>query len=165
MSIKTTFFAAAVAALTAMPAFAEGIMIKDAYARAATPMAKTGAAFMVIMNHSGQDDRLVDATASVAKKVELHTHKEMGDGVMQMLHVPEGFAIADGDMLMLERGGKHVMMMGLTERFEQGKIVEITLTFENAGDVIVEVPVDLTRKGGHGEGHGEDHSHDHNHDH
>lgn len=151
MSLKTTLLAAAAAAFVAMPALAEGIMVKDPYARAATPMAKTGAAFMMIMNHSGQDDRLIDAKAAVAKKVELHTHKEISDGVMQMMHVPEGFEIAAGDMLMLERGGHHVMMMGLTESFEQGKVIEVTLTFEKAGDVVVEVPVDLNRKGGHGD--------------
>lgn len=151
MSLKTTLLAAAAAAFVAMPALAEGIMVKDPYARAATPMAKTGAAFMMIMNHSGQDDRLIDAKAAVAKKVELHTHKEISDGVMQMMHVPEGFEIAAGDMLMLERGGHHVMMMGLTESFEQGKVIEVTLTFEKAGDVVVEVPVDLKRKGGHGD--------------
>ena len=49
-------------------------------------------------------------------------------------------------MLMLQRGGKHVMMMGLTETFDQDKVIEITLTFEKAGDVVVEVPVDLKRK-------------------
>ena len=151
MSLKTPLLAAAAAAFVAMPALAEGIMVKDPYARAATPMAKTGAAFMMIMNHSGQDDRLIDAKATVAKKVELHTHKEISDGVMQMMHVPEGFEIAAGDMLMLERGGHHVMMMGLTESFEQGKVIEVTLTFEKAGDVVVEVPVDLKRKGGHGD--------------
>lgn len=146
MSIKTTLLAAAVAAVSALPAVAEGIMVKDAYARAATPVAKTGAAFMMIMNHSDQDDRLINASAGVAKRVELHTHKEMGEGVMQMMHVPEGFAIAAGEMLMLQRGGKHVMMMGLTETFDQGKVIEITLTFEKAGDMVVEVPVDLKRK-------------------
>jgi len=28
----------------------------------------------------------------------------------------------------------------------QGDVISITLTFENAGDVTVDVPVDLTRK-------------------
>jgi len=146
MSIKTTLLAAAIAAVSALPAVAEGIMVKDAYARAATPFAKTGAAFMMIMNHSDQDDRLINATAGVAKRVELHTHKDMGEGVMQMMHVPEGFTVAAGEMLMLQRGGKHVMMMGLTETFDQDKVIEITLTFEKAGELVVEVPVDLTRK-------------------
>ncbi|MCG7573472.1 copper chaperone PCu(A)C [Phaeobacter sp. CNT1-3] len=160
MSFKSTLLAAVATAFVALPAFADGIMVKDAYARSATPMAKTGAAFMMIMNHSGSDDRLIDARADVAKRVELHTHKDNGEGVMQMLHVKEGFAIADGEMLSLERGGHHVMFMGLTEPFTQDKMVPVTLVFEKAGEVVVEIPVDLNRKGGHGHGHG-DHGHKH----
>jgi copper(I)-binding protein len=82
---------------------------------------------------------------------------------MKMLHVKEGFAIAEGDMLALERGGHHVMFMGLTEAFEQDKIVPVTLVFEKAGDVVVEVPVDLMRKGGHGHKHGGHGHSDHGH--
>ena len=45
---------------TAAPLWADGtgIMIDDPYARAATPSARSGAAFMVIMNHTGIDDRI-----------------------------------------------------------------------------------------------------------
>ncbi|HAR50783.1 MAG TPA: copper-binding protein, partial [Roseovarius nubinhibens] len=47
--------------------------------------------------------------------------------------------------------GKHVMFMGLTQPFREGESVPLTLTFEQAGDVVIEVPVDLQRSemGGH----------------
>ena len=152
MSVKSLTLAAVAAASFAVPAFADThIMIHDPYARSAGKAAKAGAAFMTIMNHGDEADRLISVASDAAARVELHTHKEISDGVMQMMHVPEGFEIAAGDMLMLERGGHHVMMMGLTESFEQGKVIEVTLTFEKAGDVVVEVPVDLKRKGGHGD--------------
>jgi copper(I)-binding protein len=59
------------------------MMIKDAYALAASPNAKAGAAFMEITNHSETADRLVAARSDVAARVELHTHIEK-DGVMRM---------------------------------------------------------------------------------
>ena len=160
MSFKSTVLAAVAASLFAVPALAEGIMVKDPYARASSAKSTSGAAFMTIMNHSGQDDRLIAATTSAAKRAELHTHKEDANGVMQMLHIEEGFAVADGGMLELKRGGKHVMLMGLTAPFEQDKMLSLTLSFEHAGDVVVELPVDLARKPGkdaHGDhaGHGE----------
>lgn len=152
MSFTKTILAAATVCVLAIPAFADGIMIKDAYSRSAGPSAKTGAAFFGIMNHSGHDDRLINASSDIAKRVELHTHIESADGVMQMRQVKDGFAIEDGGMHMLQRGGDHVMFMGLLRPLTQGETVTVTLTFEHAGDITVEIPVDLERQPEHGMG-------------
>lgn len=146
MSFKSTLFAAAAALSLAMPAFAGDIMVKDAYARTSTAMSKSGAAFMMLMNHGTEDDRLVSASSDVAQRVELHTHKEDANGVMQMLEVEEGFPVPAGGMHALARGGDHVMFMGLNRSLAQGDIVTVTLTFEKAGAMTVEIPVDLERK-------------------
>ena len=156
MSLRTTALAAFAALTLATPALAQQIAVHDPYARSASPMAKTGAAFMMIHNHGTADDRLIGAASPAAKMVQLHTHREE-DGVMKMVHVEDGFPLpADGEIVM-ERGGNHVMLMGLTEPFEQGKMIPLTLTFENSGEIEIEVPVDLERKAKHGH----DHSHDH----
>ncbi|MEO1154600.1 MAG: copper chaperone PCu(A)C, partial [Pseudomonadota bacterium] len=42
--------------------------------------------------------------------------------------------------------GDHVMFMGLTGPFVDGETVEVTLTFEQAGDITVDIPVDLNRR-------------------
>ncbi|MEM1303233.1 MAG: copper chaperone PCu(A)C [Pseudomonadota bacterium] len=149
----------------ATPAFADGmgLMIDDPYARAATSTAKSGAAFMSIMNHSDTDDQLIAASTDIATRVELHTHTEDENGVMRMREVEGGIPIPAGETTMLERGGLHVMLMGLTEGLDQGDEIEVTLTFQNAGDMVLTIPVDNDRKaahGGHG-GHGSHGSHDH----
>lgn len=146
MSFKSTLLAASAAAFLAMPALAAGIEVSDPYARSASAMAVTGAAFMVIQNAGGEADRLIGASSDVAEKVELHTHREDANGVMRMVHVEEGFELpADGEIVM-ERGGHHVMFMGLKEPMKQGDMIDLTLTFEKAGDVAVQVPVDLERQ-------------------
>jgi len=151
MSFKSTLLAATAAFAFATTAIAgDMIMVNDAYARSSTKMSSSGAAFMMLMNKGTEDDRLIDARSDVAKKVELHTHIENADGVMQMVHVEEGFAIPAGQGHTLKRGGDHVMFMGLNEALEQGDMISLTLTFEKAGDVTIEVPVDLTRKPGEG---------------
>lgn len=154
MRFTQTLVAAVAALAVATSAFAgETIMVKDAYARAATKNAKTGAAFMMVMNNGAEDDRLVDVKSDVAARVELHTHRENADGVMQMMHVNEGFAIPAGQMHGLVRGGDHVMFMGLKQSFAQGDMIPVTLVFEKAGEIEIEVPVDLQRKpqaGAHG---------------
>ncbi len=129
----------------ALPAFAhDGVMIEDAYARF-MPGSMAGAAFMVIQNHSVADDRLIDAKSDVADRVELHTHKQGADGVMQMIHVPEGFVIPAEGSHDLKRGGDHIMFMGLTDKPKDGDTIHVTLTFEHAGDVEVDIPVDSNR--------------------
>jgi copper(I)-binding protein len=42
------------------------------------------------------------------------------------------------------------MFLGLNRELAQGDVVTVTLQFENAGDVTVDVPVDLERKPMHG---------------
>jgi copper(I)-binding protein len=153
MSLKSTIFAASAAAFLAFPAFAQGIDVQDPYARSASAMATTGAAFMVITNTGGAADRLIGASSDVAEKVELHTHKEDANGVMRMIHVEEGFELPEGGEIVMERGGHHVMFMGLKEPMAQGDMIDLTLVFEQAGEVAVQVPVDLDRMpqaGAHG---------------
>jgi len=153
MSFKPILAACAAAIVFSAPSYADTIMIQDAYARSATATAKTGAAFMSIMNHGAEDDRLIAVSSPVAKLVQLHTHLENNMGVMKMVHVEDGFDLPVGGLLMLERGGNHVMMMGLTQPFEQGETIPVTLTFEKAGEITVDVVIDRDRKAGLGAGH------------
>jgi len=143
MPIKS-ILAGSLALCLALPAHAH-MIIEDAYARAASPLAKSGAAFMRITNHSDVVDRLVAVRSEAAVRVELHTHVEQ-DGIMSMVHLEEGFAFEPGETVALERGAKHVMFMGLTEPFEQGKEITITLVFETAGEVPLTILVDNDHK-------------------
>jgi copper(I)-binding protein len=155
MSLKTALLAGACALLPTF-AFAE-MMVHDPYARAASPAARSGAAFMEIINAGDSDDRLIAASSDVAERVELHTHI-MENDVMRMVHMEEGFPVAAGETILLERGGMHVMFLGLTRSLEQGDEVEVTLTFEGAGDITVTIPVDNERMPSDmgGNGHGTD---------
>jgi copper(I)-binding protein len=152
MSLRTVLFAAAAAVSFAGAAYADGakIMVQDPYARVSAKMSTSGAAFMEIMNKGAEDDQLIDARSDIAKRVELHTHMETGDGVMKMMHVEDGFTIPAEGHHMLQRGGDHVMFMGLTQELKHGDVVPVTLVFKNAGEIMIEIPVDLERKPGHG---------------
>ncbi|TCK99321.1 hypothetical protein BXY66_3823 [Shimia isoporae] len=156
MSFKLLSLAAIAAASVAMPAFAE-ISINDPYARVANPKAKNAGAFMVIANSGDEDDRLLSVKSEVAARTELHTHKETGDGVMKMMEVEEGFVIPAGGEHGLVRGGDHVMFMGLGTGLAHGDTVPVTFVFEKAGEIVVEIPVDLERKPMHGKTQKHDH--------
>lgn len=153
MSYRLLFAAACAATLLSVPAWADSIKIMDPYARAASSSAKSGAAFMMLTNDSTQDDRLIAAKSDAAKRVELHTHIENSQGVMQMTEIEGGIELPAGATHHMMRGGDHVMLMGLTGPFVQDAEIEVTLVFEQAGEVVVTIPVDNERKpkkGAHG---------------
>lgn len=139
-------------------AWAQDIIIQDPYMRVATKSAKAGAIFMVIENRAENDDRLIAAHTPVAKRTELHTHIEDGDGVMKMRPVHEGFIVPSGVERTLKRGGDHVMVMGFETTPQEGESVSLILTFAKAGDIVIEVAVRALHDHNHDMGHGSDHS-------
>jgi len=109
----------------------KGIMVMDPWARATPPTAKNGGAYFVIHNQGKMADKLIAATADVAKKVEIHTHIKEGD-VMKMRKV-DGVPVPAGGMAELKPGGYHIMFMGLHAPLKDGDSFPMTVTFEKAG--------------------------------
>lgn len=139
----------------ALPVLADGIQVHDAYAIQAMPGGPTAAAFMVIHNHGGAPDRLLGVESGIAARTELHTHIADENGVMQMVKVEEGFDLPTDGMIEMTRGSHHVMFMGVNAPLEDGQTFPLTLVFENAGELVVDVTVDLDRmtEGGMDHGH------------
>lgn len=125
-------------------------VIKDPYLRSSTPNSKSGAAFMMLSNMTGQDDRLIGARSELDGRIELHTHSEDENGVMRMSEIEGGVPVTAGETHMFKRGGDHLMFMGLTAPLAQGQTVSVTLIFEKAGEVEIVIPVDQERKADHG---------------
>lgn len=115
---------------------ASGVEIRDA--RIPAPAGENGALYMVVRNNGAEDDRLVAAATDVAAAVELHETVMEGD-TMTMRPV-EGYDVPAGGELALERGGKHIMLLGV-DPLEVGDVVTVTLEFEDAGAVVVEAEV------------------------
>lgn len=120
-------------------------IVEEPFLRSSLPTSTTGAAFLVLRNQTGRDDKLVGARSDLAGRVELHSHSQDADGVMRMGQIEGGVPLADGATHVFARGGDHLMFMGLQEPLTQGQLVTVTLEFETAGDVAITVPVDLNR--------------------
>ncbi len=116
-----------------------GLSIRDAFARPA-PAGGIGGAFLTVVNPGSTADRLVAASTPVAQSVELHETID-DNGVMKMRPVPGGYEVPANGKLELKPGGKHLMFVGLSSPLTEGQEVEITLTFEKAGDVTIKAPI------------------------
>ena len=117
------------------------VKISDAWARSSPGMASNGAAYMILEGGT-EDDRLVAASVPVQVAGMAQVHEVvMNDGAMAMQQVENGIVIPAGETVALEPGGYHVMMMNLAEPLEVGDTFTVTLTFERAGTVDVDVEV------------------------
>ena len=123
------------------------LTIRDGWVRASIGQAPNSAAYMMLMTEGDTADKLIAGSSPVAEKVELHNHI-LEDGVAKMRQV-KVIDVAPGDMTVLEPGGLHVMLMGLKDKLEDGAEVPLTLTFENAGDVELILPIRGLRHGQH----------------
>lgn len=114
--------------------------ISGAFARATLPNAPVGGGYLTITNKGATDDRLVSLSTPAAGKAQVHEMKMDGD-VMKMNELEGGLVIPAGQSVSLAPGGYHLMFMELAGPFIEGQSIAVTLTFEKAGSVEVQIPV------------------------
>jgi periplasmic copper chaperone A len=117
------------------------IHISEPWARATPKGASSGAGYMTITNNGTASDRVNCVSSDASGQCQIHT-MTMDNGVMKMRPVEGGLEIKPGETIMLKPSGSHIMLMHLKHPLEQGKMVEATLQFENAGTVKIEFPVE-----------------------
>ncbi|MGE7385035.1 copper chaperone PCu(A)C [Streptomyces sp. NPDC004126] len=96
---------------------------------------KMAGAFMVIKNDSKTADKLVSVTSPLSDDLQIHETKDQKMQQVQSMDVPAG-----GE-LRLQRGGNHIMFMGLKNQPKVGDKITIELRFEKADPVKVELDV------------------------
>jgi copper(I)-binding protein len=100
--------------------------------------AKPVAVYMTIRNAGGRPDKLLRATTSMAAKAELR----------QAVTAPEeskvigSVAVGGHGEVDLKRGGAHILLSGMKKQLSPYDSFVMTLAFERAGKVEVEVMVE-----------------------
>ena len=134
-------------AMAASPALAQ-VSVTDAWTRATAPGAKIAAGYMTIKNAAKAPDKLVSASSPAAERVETHVTVKDGD-IFRMREV-KGYDIPAGGSFELKPGGAHLMLVNVKAPLKEGDKVPLTLRFEKAGAVKVELQVGrLTDTGKH----------------
>lgn len=116
------------------------LTISGYWTRATLPNQRVGGGYLVVQNAGSDDDRLVAVTSPVTERSEIHEMAVEND-VMTMRRLDDGIAIPAGESIALEPGGYHLMFQDLSEGFVEGETVSVTLEFENAGEVTLDLPV------------------------
>jgi copper(I)-binding protein len=140
------------------------IKVTEPWARASSMMAAAGAAYMKIENTGSEADALIGASSPAAATVEVHetvamegevpaasdgmgmespmpsASDDMGGGMMGMQPIAR-LEIPAGGTVELMPGSYHIMLIDLKQELKPGDKIEITLTFEKAGEVKVTAEV------------------------
>ncbi len=138
---RSTIAVLALAVLTG-PALAHdakvgAIEIEHPWARATAPTAPTGVVYLELKNDGETADRLVSAASPAATTVQLHTHILEG-GAMMMREV-KAIDLPSKATVELIPSGLHIMLIGLKKPLVKDEVFPVTLTFEKAGTVTVDV--------------------------
>lgn len=97
------------------------------------------AALYFTATSNGEADSLLSARTAAAESMELHETTTDADGTMAMQRLPRLDLPADGT-IVLEPGGHHLMLVE-AQRMEIGEKVEVTLTWEKAGEMTITAEV------------------------
>ena len=104
------------------------------------PSAKSTAVYMLIKNRTKKRDRLIGATSASVQKIELRepAHPAPGAGT----RIVAGVAMKAGQDVALKRTGPHLVLTGLAKPLAPYDSFLMTLTFERAGKIEIEVVVE-----------------------
>lgn len=131
------------AASAAEEAQEASIIVSDAIAYATAPSATTGAIFATISNGTGDADFLLSAKTDAASTVEIHQTYEDPQTGATLMRKTSGIDIPANGATKLEPNGFHIMLLGLTKPLMENVDFTVTLTFREAGDMVVPVKVVL----------------------
>lgn len=130
------------------------LKIDHPWARATPGAITTGAVYFSVTAQGDAPDRLIAVETPRAAKAEMHTQIMDGD-VMKMRPV-SAIEVNPGEPTVLKPGGLHIMLVGLTAPMREKERFPMTLTFEKAGKVEVQIAVEAAgaRDAGHENMHG-----------
>ncbi len=118
----------------------DGADVSLAWARPTPAGTTTSAVYMTL--RADADDALIGVAVepSIASMAMAH-ETATNDGQMSMDRLVDGVDLPAGDDVRFEPGGRHVMLEGLVQPLAPGDAFELTLDFEHAESVVVEVAV------------------------
>ncbi|KAB2920182.1 MAG: copper chaperone PCu(A)C [Hyphomicrobiaceae bacterium] len=136
--------AAIIVMAAALPAVAaettqNGVSVFDPWARATPRGTQVGSTYMLVRMAPGVQDRLVGAYSDVARTAALQAYEREG-GVMRRIRI-DGIGLQPGETTALVPGGYHILLSDLTQPLRDGQKFKLTLVFEKAGEMVVDVEV------------------------
>ena len=131
-------------ALAYLPAAAHGyskgdLQVRHPWTRATAAGDKFAVAYIEIRNSGRQPDRIIGVSTPAAERVELHSAKREGDSAKT--RKVTSFEVSARRRLFMRPGASHLALVGLRKPLVKGNRVPLTLRFERAGELQIELEV------------------------
>ena len=113
--------------------------VHDPWVRPA-PAGGNSALYLTLLNGTSTADTLVDVEAPIIGSVEIHQSVDSA-GTSMMRPMGTSVAIPPKSRVMLEPGGKHVMLLRLQQPLADGESIVLNLDFAQAGLRRIQAPI------------------------
>jgi hypothetical protein len=117
------------------------IEIRRPWARPALQTPAEAGGFFTLTNAGAEPDRLVAASSPAAETVGIHAIKVVG-GDINVRPRENGIALPAGVTLTFQPRGYHLLLIGLRAPLSAGGSLPVTLIFEKAGHIDIELAVE-----------------------
>lgn len=112
---------------------ASQLNVLEPWIRLTPPVAKNGAAYFVLHNTGKEDVTVVGVSTPLAEMAAMHDSVEH-KGMMSMKHLMS-LSIPAGEKVEFAPGGRHLMLINLTEILEAGKEFPVYFKLQNGATV------------------------------
>lgn len=139
----------------AAPFAAAEVKAIEAWARATTPGAKVGAAYLTLANSADEERKLLKIVSPVSDEVTIHRTSITAEGVARMWPMAV-LEVGAGETLRMDPGGLHVMFNALKAPLVAGQKIPLTMKFDGGQPeftVMVEVRPLVADAGDHAHHH------------
>jgi len=116
------------------------IEIGEPWACPSSMMSSQAGGFLTIANKGPAPDRLVAAASPAARRIEIQGIKVVGGGIA-IRPLDNGLVIHAGATLVLRPRGYHLLLTGLQAPPVPGARLPVTLAFERAGSIDIDLTV------------------------
>ena len=127
---------------------------RDAWVRSLPPGAAVAAAYGSLMNHGSDTVTIVNVTSTTGTEAQMHD--VIADGDQRKMVRRNSVDIAPGKSLVFEPGGRHIMLLGITDAPEEGSDVALCAVSAMGTEACTPAPVSR-QASGETEPHGHHH--------
>ena len=112
---------------------------RDAWVRSLPPGAAVTAAYGSLMNHGSETVTIVNLTSTTGAEAQMHD--VIADGDQRQMVRLNAVNIAPGESLVFEPGGRHIMLLGITDAPKEGSDLALCAVSARGTEACTRAPV------------------------
>ena len=118
----------------------KGLVLSDFWIKKVIAYNNITAGYIKIENKNDKNDRLISVESNFSKRTELH-YMNIKNDIMIMKHLEDGVLIKSKSQINLKPRSFHIMFIDLTKSFNKTSYQKVKFNFENAGSIIINMPI------------------------